>query len=138
MALNDIQKVRVEVGDVDPAFPILPDSTYIYLLEKNYNSISRSSMDAARIVLMQLAMRSDDTTVDIFSIKGSKAAESYRQALIMYIKDPNNNPILQNCQGWIGGVSVSQMQSNDSNLDNNIVKQPSVSYDTVPNGYFTY
>lgn len=138
MALNDIQKVRVEVGDVDPAFPILPDSTYIYLLEKNYNSITRSSMDAARIVLMHLAMRSDDTTVDIFSIKGSKAAESYRQALIMYIKDPNNNPILQNCQGWIGGVSVSQMQSNDSNLDNNIVKQPSVSYDTVPTGYFTY
>ena len=138
MSLNDIQKVRVEVGDVDPALPILPDSTYVYLLEKNYNSIIRSSMDAARIVLMHLAMRSDDTTVDIFSIKGSKAAESYRQALIMYIKDPNNNPILQNCQAWVGGVSVSQMQENDSNLDNNIVKQPSVSYDTVPTGYFTY
>lgn len=138
MALNDLQKVRVEVGDVDPAFPILPDSTYIYLLEKNYNSIARSSMDAARIVLMHLAMRSDDTTVDIFSIKGSKAAESYRQALILYIKDPNNNPMYQNCQAWFGGVSVSQMQSNDSNLDNNIVQQPSVSYDTTPTGYFTF
>ena len=136
--LNNIQKVRVEVGDVDVAFPILPDSTYIYLLEKNYNSISRSSMDAARIVLMHLAMRSDDSTVDIFSIKGSKAAESYRQALIMYIKDPYNNPLLQNCQAWFGGVSVSQMQSNDANLDNNIVQQPSVSYDTVPTGYFTF
>ena len=135
--LNNIQKVRVECADTDPALPILPDSTYQYLLEKNYNSIPRTAMDAARIILMHLAQRGTET-VDIFTIKGSAAAESYRQALIMYIKDPNNNPILQNCQGWVGGVSVSQMQTNDSNLDNNIVKQPSVSYDTVPTGYFTY
>ena len=137
MALNNIQKVRVECADTDPSFPILPDDTYQYLLEKNYDSIPRTAMDAARIILMHLAQRGTET-VDIFTIKGSAAAESYRQALIMYIKDPNNNPILQNCQGWVGGVSVSQMQSNDSNLDNNIVKQPSVSYDTVPTGYFTY
>lgn len=137
MALNNIQKVRVECADTDPTFPILPDSTYIYLLEKNYDSITRSAMDAARIILMHLSQRGTET-VDIFTIKGSSAAESYRQALILYIKDPNNNPLYQNCQAWFGGVSVSQMQSNDANLDNNIVKQPSVSYDTVPTGYFTF
>lgn len=135
--LNNIQKVRVECADTDPTFPILPDSTYIYLLEKNYDSITRSAMDAARIILMHLSQRGTET-VDIFTIKGSSAAESYRQALILYIKDPNNNPLYQNCQAWFGGVSVSQMQSNDANLDNNIVKQPSVSYDTVPTGYFTF
>lgn len=135
--LNNIQKVRVECADTDPTFPILPDSTYIYLLEKNYDSITRSAMDAARIILMHLSQRGTET-VDIFTIKGSSAAESYRQALILYIKDPNNNPLYQNCQAWFGGVSVSQMQSNDANLDNNIVQQPSVSYDTVPTGYFTF
>ena len=135
--LNNIQKVRVECADTDPTFPILPDSTYIYLLEKNYDSITRSAMDAARIILMHLSQRGTET-VDIFSIKGSSAAESYRQALILYIKDPNNNPLYQNCQAWFGGVSVSQMQANDANLDNNIVQQPSVSYDTVPTGYFTF
>lgn len=135
--LNNIQKVRVECADTDPTFPILPDSTYIYLLEKNYESITRSAMDAARIILMHLSQRGTET-VDIFTIKGSSAAESYRQALILYIKDPNNNPLYQNCQAWFGGVSVSQMQSNDANLDNNIVQQPSVSYDTVPTGYFTF
>lgn len=137
MALNNIQKVRVECADTDPTFPILPDSTYIYLLEKNYDSITRSAMDAARIILMHLSQRGTET-VDIFTIKGSSAAESYRQALILYIKDPNNNPLYQNCQAWFGGVSVSQMQANDANLDNNIVQQPSVSYDTVPTGYFTF
>ena len=135
--LNNIQKVRVECADTDPTFPILPDSTYIYLLEKNYDSITRSPMDAARIILMHLSQRGTET-VDIFTIKGSSAAESYRQALILYIKDPNNNPLYQNCQAWFGGVSVSQMQANDANLDNNIVQQPSVSYDTVPTGYFTF
>ena len=135
--LNNIQKVRVECADTDPTFPILPDSTYIYLLEKNYDSITRSAMDAARIILMHLSQRGTET-VDIFTIKGSSAAESYRQALILYIKDPNNNPMYQNCQAWFGGVSVSQMQSNDANLDNNIVQQPSVSYDTTPTGYFTF
>ncbi len=135
--LNNIQKVRVECADTDPTFPILPDSTYIYLLEKNYDSITRSAMDAARIILMHLSQRGTET-VDIFTIKGSSAAESYRQALILYIKDPNNNPLYQNCQAWFGGVSVSQMQANDANLDNNIVQQPSVSYDTVPTGYFTF
>lgn len=135
--LNNIQKVRVECADTDPTFPILPDSTYIYLLEKNYDSITRSAMDAARIILMHLSQRGTET-VDIFTIKGSSAAESYRQALILYIKDPNNNPLYQNCQAWFGGVSVSQMQANDANLDNNIIQQPSVSYDTVPTGYFTF
>lgn len=135
--LNDIQKIRVEVGDTDLSFPILPDSTYAYLLNKNYNSIARCSIDAARMVLMHLAMRSS-FSVDIFSVKGSSAAEAYRQALILYIKDPNNNPIYQNCQAWVGGVSVSQMQSNDANLDNNIIEQPSKSYDTIPTGYFTF
>ena len=135
--LNNIQKVRVECADTDPTFPILPDSTYIYLLEKNYDSITRSAMDAARIILMHLSQRGTET-IDIFTIKGSSAAESYRQALILYIKDPNNNPLYQNCQAWFGGVSVSQMQTNDANLDNNIVQQPSVSYDTVPTGYFTF
>ena len=137
MALNNIQKVRVECADTDPTFPILPDSTYIYLLEKNYDSITRSAMDAARIILMHLSQRSTET-VDIFTIKGSAAAESYRQALLLYIKDPSNNPVLQNCQGWFGGTSLAQMQENDSNLDNNIILQPSKSYDTIQTSWFTY
>ena len=135
--LNDIQKVRVECADTDISFPILPDSTYVYLLDKHYNVISKAAMDAARIILMHLSQRSTET-VDIFTIKGSAAAESYRQALLLYIKDPSNNPVLQNCQGWVGGVSIAQMQENDSNLDNNIILQPSKSYDTIQTSWFTY
>jgi hypothetical protein len=114
---TDIQKVRMEVADIDIQFPILPDDTYTYLLSKNYNSISKTAMDAARIILMTLSLRSEDTTVDIFSIKGSKAAESYREALKIYLKDPYNNPVLQNVQGWVGGVFLDQMQENIDDLN---------------------
>ncbi len=126
---TDIQKVRMEVADIDTQFPILPDDTYTYLLEKNFNSVSKTAMDAARIILMTLSIRSEDTTVDIFSIKGSKAAESYREALKIYLKDPYNNPVLQNVQGWVGGVFLDQMQENIE--DNNTNKVQKINEDTA-------
>lgn len=126
MALTDIQKVRVEVADVDVALPILPDSTYEYLLEKQNNSIARSAMDACRIILMTLAQRGDES-VDIFSIKGSKASAEYREALKIYLKDPYNNPVLQNCKGWMGGVSLSEMEANDQDPDTNNIFRPTES-----------
>ena len=39
MAYTDIQKVRIEVADLDPGFPLLADDEYSYLLEKNNNSV---------------------------------------------------------------------------------------------------
>jgi hypothetical protein len=133
---TDIEKLRMEVADVDINFPILPDETYEYLLEKHYNSIGKASLDAARIILMHLAQRTDQT-VDIFSIKGSKAAEAYRQALMLYIKDPNTNPILQNVQGWVGGVFFDQMQEvlDDTN-NNNIVPPNGDSNLRPPSNFF--
>lgn len=119
MALTTVQMVRVEVGDVDPALPILPDDTYDYLLTKNNNSIPRASLDAARIILMNLSQRTDDT-VDIFSVKGSKAASEYRQALALFISNPSLNPVLAaaNLSVFFGGTSVSANQANQNNSDN--------------------
>ena len=126
MAWTDLQKIKIEVGDMDPAFPLLSDDTYAYILEKNNNSISRASLDAARTILMVLSQRSDET-VDIFSIRGSKTAETFRLALQMYLANPLLNPVLQNVKGYFGGISVSDMLDNDANLDNNIVRSPSKS-----------
>ena len=77
MAYTDIQKVRIEVADLDPGLPLLADDEYAYLLEKNNNSVVRASVDAARIILLKLSQQTDET-VSIFSVKGSKAAEQYR------------------------------------------------------------
>lgn len=115
---TDIEKVRMEIQDVDITFPILSDATYTYLLEKHSNVISRAAMDAARMALMQLSQRGNET-VDIFTIKGSSVAEQYRQALLLYIKDPYHNPILQNCKGWVGGVFLDEFQANIDDLNTN-------------------
>jgi len=123
MSYTDIQKIRLEVADIDVSFPILSDSDYLYFLEKNNNSIIKASLDAARTLLLVLAQRSDET-VDIFSIRGSKAAESYRLALQLYLSNPNLNPILNNTSAYFGGVSNSDMLSNNNNTDNNVVTSP--------------
>lgn len=120
MALTNIQKVRYEIGDTDPSLPILNDAEYEYFLEKNANSVGRSALDAAKTILFKLSQRGEES-VDIFSIKGNKAAEQYRLALQMYLKDPNLNPVLNNVKAYFGGVSKSDMQANDANADNNLV-----------------
>ena len=123
MAYTDIQKVRIEVADLDPGLPLLADDEYTYLLEKNNNSVVRASVDAARIILLKLSQQTDET-VSIFSVKGSKAAEQYRLALELYIKNPQLNPLYNNLQGYFGGVSISDMEANVANPDNNIVENP--------------
>lgn len=117
---TDIQSVRYEVQDIEVGLYILPDATYEYILTKNEGSISRSSIDAARMILMRLSITAKDQTIDILSIKSSKQAESYRQALILFIKDPSLNPLYNNINGWAGNVSVSEIKSNINNPDNNI------------------
>ena len=136
MALTDIQKLRVEVGDTDVSFPFLDDTSYEYFLEKHSNNLNRAGLDAARAILFQLSTRNSET-VDVFSVKNT-SAESYRQALLLYIKDPNLNPLYKNLKGYFGGVSISDMEANVANPDNNIVENPGKTDALFTTGPFTY
>lgn len=131
MALTDIQKIRVEIGDTEVGFPLLTDDVYEYLLEKNFNNIPRASIDAAKAILFQLSVRSGSETVDVFTVKNTSPS-SYLQALELYIKNPYLNPLASNLKGWVGGVSKSEMELNDSNLDNNIIQSPAKDRLTFP------
>lgn len=133
MALSNISAVRLLVQDNEPGLYIISDDEIEYLLDRNSLSINRTALDAARIILLNLSMRGD-STVDIFSIKGAKAAEQYRLALMLFLRDPNLNPVLQNVQGYFGGVSKSDMEANDGNSDNVII--PNVNSTDNRNGYF--
>lgn len=132
MSLTDIQKVRLEVGDTDISFPFLDDSTYEYYLEKNDGNVARASIEAARAILMQLSTRNSET-VDIFSIKNT-SAESYRQALLLYINNQTLNPLNKDLTMYVGGISKSDMLKNDLNPDNNRVISPNE--DRPPFGSF--
>lgn len=131
-----IMQVRYEVQDVTPGLYILDDTTITYYLTKNDESVPRASLDAARAILLRLAMTSTEEIVDIFSIKTRYQAQEYRLALQMFLSNPNLNPLINNVQGYVGGVSLSDMEANDANLDNNIVSSPSNS-SLVPTGTFS-
>lgn len=133
MALTTIEQVRLLIQDNSPGLYLISDEELSFLLERNNDSVNRTSLEAAKIVLLNLSMRGDES-VDIFSLKGSKAAEQYRLALQMFIKDPSLNPVYQNLQGYFGGVSKSDMEANDAISDNNTV--PRVNESSTPTDYF--
>lgn len=135
MALTNIQQVRLLVQDSTPGLYIVSDDEIDFFLERNSNNINRTALEVAKVILLNLSMRGD-STVDILSIKGSKAAEAYRLALELFIKSPELNPALQNAGAYFGGVSISDMQANDLNTDNNIVQNPNGTT-VLPTDYFS-
>jgi hypothetical protein len=123
-----VKAVRIELGDTSPEFPIMSDDEIRYFLDKNDWSVRRASLDTAKSMLMKLSLRSDES-VDIFSIKGTGTAKQFMQALQAYIKNPDLNPVYQTLLPYAGGISKSDMETNNSLLDNNIFINPTQSID---------
>ena len=120
MALTLIQQIRLTVQDNVAGLYILSDEELDYFLSKNSGNVARASIDAAKAILLNLSMRTDDT-VDALSIRSSKSAENYRLSLQMFLRDPNSSPYLQDVRGYVGGVSKADMQSNINTTDNNVI-----------------
>lgn len=124
MALTPVQECRTYCADLDPALPFLDDSTYEYFLTRHNGSVRKASLDAARSILLLLAQRGSET-IDVLSIQGGhKAAEQYRLALQMMISSPEFNPLFTSVQGYAGGISNQDYESNISNTDNKAVQTP--------------
>lgn len=137
MALSLNQQVRLLCQDNTPGLYIISNDEIDFLLQRNNNNVDKAVYEALQIMLRYLAQRGDES-IDIFSIRGSKSAEQLRLAIELYLKDPANNPLYKNLKGYVGGVSISDMQENNANLDNNIVQSPSDSGELVNTSFFTY
>lgn len=132
MALTDIQKVRLEIADNDPALPVLADDEVQYFLDKHSNSIQRAAIDCAKTIMFKLSSNAGEQSVDIFTMKGRAAAEAYIAALKLYISNPNLNGIFTNITAYVGGVSKADIDSNNAVSDNNIVVTPGMESDNLP------
>ena len=137
MALTLNQQVRLLCQDNTPGLYIISDDEIDFLLQRNSNNVDKAVYEALQIMLRYLAQRGDES-IDIFSIRGSKSAEQLRLAIELYLKDPANNPLYKNLKGYVGGVSISDMEANNANLDNNIIQSPSDSGELVNTSFFTY
>jgi hypothetical protein len=131
-----INAVRIETGDTDPALPIVSDEEITYALNKYNLSVNKAWPQVASWILLKMSMSGDDSVVGILSLRGSKAAESYRLALELKLKNPTLNPLIDGLGSYTdtngkvqnpiyaGGISVSDMQANTANSDNNYVPDP--------------
>ena len=137
MALTLNQQVRLLCQDNTPGLYIISDDEIDFLLGRNNNNVDKAVYEALQIMLRYLAQRGDES-IDVFSIRGSKSAEQMRLAIELYLKDPANNPLYKNLKGYVGGVSISDMDANNANLDNNIIQSPSDSGELVNTNFFTY
>lgn len=125
MALTSIQAVRLLTQDNAVGFYFLSDAEVQFFLDRNAQSVNRTALEAAKVILLQLSLRSTQETVDIFTISGgAKAAEAYRLALQLFLRDPNLNPVFQSVKGYASGISIADMQANVDNTDNNSVTTP--------------
>ncbi len=110
-----IEQVRLNVGDNNAEFQILPDDTYQWLLDKYSNNVNRSSMDAARFILFELTKfptRERTGQIEVWN----EWVNAYRKALELFIKDPNLTVMIP--VPYAGGISKDDMYLNDSDNDN--------------------
>jgi hypothetical protein len=110
-----IEQVRLNVGDNNAEFQILPDDTYQWLLDKYSNNVNRSSMDAARYILFELTKfptRERTGQIEVWN----EWVNAYRKALELFIKDPNLTVMIP--VPYAGGISKDDMRQNDSDNDN--------------------
>jgi hypothetical protein len=119
--LTEIQKVRLECGDTQLApFQIMSDEEVQYFLDKNSSSIRRASLDCAKSILFKLSSQVD-SRADILEVFGSQYSRSYKEALMIYLKDQNFS-IVGFCQPYAGGISKEDIYINITTSDNNYVE----------------
>ena len=120
MALTDVEKVRIIVGDVEgnPLYQILDDETYEYLLETTNGDVWQAAIKAAIIISLRIASYPTRERAGNYEVWNSYST-AYLAALQNIIKTPAallSSKIIP----YAGGISKQDMFCNDSNQDNNI------------------
>lgn len=108
-------RVRLNVGDTDPNYEFLDDTTYQYLLNKHNNNEKQATLEAAKYILAFIARYTRERTGDI-EVYGNEFFKNYRDWLLELINNPNFSNIL--AKPYAGGISKQDMLDNDLNSDN--------------------
>lgn len=111
--LNPIDRIRLKIGDIDPDLPLVQDQWYGYFLSLGYTE-NAVALEIARKILAQYANNASRQRVDQVENYGKEQFDSY----LKWLKDLVNSGLMSPAIPYAGGISVSDMVENDSNLDN--------------------
>lgn len=120
MALTDIEKVRMIVGDVvgNPLYPILADEDYEYILETTGGNVWQAAIKAAIIISLRISSYPTRERAGNYEVWNSYST-AYLAALQNIIKTPASL-LATKIIPYAGGISKEDMFLNDGNQDNNI------------------
>lgn len=121
---NPIDRIRLAVGDIWDDMEMLTDADYQYFLDRNDGNENRATMDAIKAILFKLARMTRERTGDI-EVYGSEWFNNYYKMLLLLLKDPNASISL--AVPYAGGISKSDMITNDMNCDN-VVREINLGY----------
>ena len=120
MALTDIEKIKLEIGLVSQAADLLSDTELQYFLDKNYGSVKKASIDAAKTLLFILSQFTHEKN-DILEIWGHTWFENYMKTLQLYINNPAYSLAIDSAKAYAGGISITDIRNNIDNSDNYVL-----------------
>lgn len=114
-ALNAVDRIRINVGDIDvPA--ILDDALYQYFLDTNNDNENKATLQSLEAIVAKLAKNMHEKS-DLEESRASEQYEHYKERLDELKRDPDFNG------GFIpyaGGISKSDIKANENNSDANL------------------
>lgn len=126
---NDpIAQVRLNIGDAETTY-ILDDVVIQYILDKNSDDITASSLEALRYIVSTLGKKVDEEVGDV-KAKWSQLREHYKQLLSDLLRDPalTLSPVLH----FFGGTSITEVNRVRNNSDSNLPPLQEGEFTTIP------
>ena len=127
---NPVDRVRLYTGDIDEYEEGLTDDVYLYVLGKYDGSETKAAVECLRYLVSKYASYVTEKAGGLF-VKESERFEQYKKLLDMYTKDPRTM-LYKAGTPFAGGISVSDMEDNRCEPDNNLQK---ITMSSVDNPY---
>lgn len=115
-ATSALDRVRLVVGDCFDDMEYLQDDVYDFLLDKHADSEAKASLEAARYILALLTRNARERAGEI-EVYGREFFQNYKEFLVLILSDSNFVSSTYNAIPYAGGISKSDMYTNDLNPD---------------------
>lgn len=117
---NPIDRVRINIGDTDIDNEYISDAWYLYYYTVLENNEVLTSIEVAKKVLAKFTSNTREIT-DQVEIYGNETFKQYLQWLKEFIENPSLSG-LRSPVPYGGGISLIDIENNNSNSDNNSLK----------------